>query len=178
MSVGILIRPFKPEDAQPAYQAVCESQPEIANWMADLHSELTLQDVKAYIAAQPEAQATRRAYNFAIVDQNAGSFCGGCGLTLLNWTHRHANVYYWVRASRQGQNIATNAALQLADYAFTELGLVRLEIVVAAQNRASVRVAEKTGARREGLLRNRIYLRGRLYDAWMFSLLPIDLNGR
>ena len=84
------------------------------------------------------------------------------------------NMSYWVRRSRARQGIATGAARLLARYAFEVLALNRMEIVVAVDNQASLRVAEKVGAVREGVLRHRIMLQRELHDAVMFSLLPSD----
>jgi len=36
--------------------------------------------------------------------------------------------------------------------------------------------AEKAGATREGILRNRLVVRDKVYDAVMFSLIPGDLT--
>jgi RimJ/RimL family protein N-acetyltransferase len=62
------------------------------------------------------------------------------------------------------------------------LDLIRIEIVVATGNAASIRVAEKLGAQQEGILRNRITVGNRTHDAVMFSLTPKDFglggNGR
>ena len=52
----------------------------------------------------------------------------------------------------------------------------RLEILAAVDNIASQRVAEKAGAIREGIMRNRLVIHGKLYDAVMFSLIPGDPN--
>jgi ribosomal-protein-serine acetyltransferase len=41
----------------------------------------------------------------------------------------------------------------------------------------SQRVAEKSGALREGVLRNRLLLHGKIHDAAMYSLTPEDLPG-
>jgi RimJ/RimL family protein N-acetyltransferase len=60
----------------------------------------------------------------------------------------------------------------LVDFGFATLGLIRIEIVVAVGNFGSQRAAEKAGAYREGLLRNRIVQRGEARDAYMFSLIP------
>ena len=60
----------------------------------------------------------------------------------------------------------------LADYGFKELKLNRIEILVAVDNLASQRVAAKAGAVREGILRNRLLLHGKIHDAVMFSLIP------
>jgi RimJ/RimL family protein N-acetyltransferase len=54
--------------------------------------------------------------------------------------------------------------------------LIRVEIVVAQGNEASVKVAEKIGAHREGILLNRMVVRREMCDAVMFSLLPADLG--
>jgi ribosomal-protein-serine acetyltransferase len=49
--------------------------------------------------------------------------------------------------------------------------LIRIEIFVVAGNIASQCVAEKVGALREGLLRNRLLIRGEPRDAYVFSLI-------
>ena len=59
---------------------------------------------------------------------------------------------------------------------FEDLGLVRIEIVVPTGNAASLRVAEKVGARREGVLRSRLLVGDTPEDGVMFSLVPGDLR--
>ena len=46
---------------------------------------------------------------------------------------------------------------------------------MAVENKASLRVAEKVGAYKEGILRNRIVLPDRIHDAVLFSIIPNDL---
>jgi RimJ/RimL family protein N-acetyltransferase len=53
---------------------------------------------------------------------------------------------------------------------------LRAEIVVAVGNAASLRAAEKSCATREGVLRNRITVGVKVYDAVMFSLVPQDFG--
>ena len=48
--------------------------------------------------------------------------------------------------------------------------------MAAIDNAPSRRVAEKAGAKVEGILRNRVTLNGRLHDAVMHSLVPGDLD--
>ena len=72
--------------------------------------------------------------------------------------------------------MASAAVRLLAQFGLGKLKLNRIEIMAAVGNKASQRVAEKVGARREGILRNRIVVRDRVYDAVMFSLIPGDLT--
>ena len=60
----------------------------------------------------------------------------------------------------------------MAAYGFEKLGLTRLEIVAAEQNARSRKVAEKAGARFEGILHNRLVIRGVAIPAAMYSLIP------
>ena len=87
-------------------------------------------------------------------------------------TDKVVNLGYWVRSSRVKHGIATAAALLLADFGFKELKLNRIEILAAVENHASQRVAAKAGAMREGILRNRLLLHGKIHDAVIFSLIP------
>lgn len=72
--------------------------------------------------------------------------------------------------------MATTATLLLARFGFSEFELNRIEFVVATGNKASQRVADKVGATREGVLRNRLVVRDKVYDAVIFSLIPQDLS--
>jgi RimJ/RimL family protein N-acetyltransferase len=174
---NVQIRPFQPADAAEVYQAMRESQPQVSQWLLDLHEATTLETVQAYIARQPDQVSRRLAYNFVIVDGDDQTVLGGCGLNQINWQHGIANLYYWVRSSKAGRGVASAASLQAARYGIQTLNLQRIEVIVAAGNLASLRVAEKIGARREGLLRNRIYSHGEWYDAFMYSLIAEDLDG-
>jgi ribosomal-protein-serine acetyltransferase len=78
-------------------------------------------------------------------------------------------VGYWVRSSATPQGVATAALQRLVQWAFQHTALMRLEVVVSTQNAASLRVAEKAGAVREGVLRKRLLLHGVWHDAVLFS---------
>jgi ribosomal-protein-serine acetyltransferase len=101
---------------------------------------------------------------------------GGVGLNFINRVHQVGNLGYWVRTSAAGQGIATSAARGMARYGFEEVGLHRIEILAAVPNIASQRVAEKAGAVREAVLRNRLLIGGKSQDAVMFSLIPEDIS--
>ena len=178
LTSNVYIRRFHLSDAVPVFQAIQESLAEVSQWLPELNASLTLEEVQSYIESQPSLRAERKAYNFAIVYTYDASILGGCGLTRVNWRHLLANLYYWVRSSRTGGGIASAAAAQLAQFGFETLELHRIEIVVATRNPASIRVAEKVGAKREGMLRNRIAVNDTVHDAFMYSLIPSDLEGK
>jgi Acetyltransferases, including N-acetylases of ribosomal proteins len=70
--------------------------------------------------------------------------------------------------------IASTAARLASSYAFADLGLVRIEIVVLPGNAGSRRVAEKIGARFESIARSRLQFKGETRDAAVYSLVRDD----
>jgi RimJ/RimL family protein N-acetyltransferase/8-oxo-dGTP pyrophosphatase MutT (NUDIX family) len=72
------------------------------------------------------------------------------------------------------QGYATRAVRLLCTYAFTDLGLARLEAYVDVGNTASLRVAYGCGLRREGVLRGRETLLGERRDEVVHGRLATD----
>jgi RimJ/RimL family protein N-acetyltransferase len=123
-----------------------------------------------WVRSRAPLAAEGREYTFAIVGTD-GRFLGGCGLNQINRIHKFGNLGYWVRTSATRRGVATEAVRQVAEFAFSDTDLVRLEIVCAVRNDASQRVAIRAGAVREGVLRHRLLLHGQPVDAVMYSLL-------
>ena len=91
------------------------------------------------------------------------------GSNQVNRLHRFGNLGYWVRTSATGRGVAREAIRQLANFAFQNTELVRLEVVCAVGNIRSQRDAGGAGALREGVLRRRLMLHGKPVDAVMYS---------
>jgi RimJ/RimL family protein N-acetyltransferase len=92
----------------------------------------------------------------------------------INRENRLANLGYWVRSSQTRRGIATRATRLLADWAFQNTELHRLEILVAVRNHPSLRVAAKAGAVWEGVLPARLRLGDEMHDAVLFSIVRPD----
>jgi len=172
---AIHLRPLERGDAEALLEAVRESMVELAAWMAWAHRGYGAADARVYLDSRAAAWRRGEEYAFGIVDAATGMFLGCAGLNQPNRAHRLMNLGYWVRTRAARRGVATAATLRLAAWGFEALGLCRVEIVVDPDNLASQRVAEKAGARREGILRRRIVAPGGQRDAVMFSLIPEDL---
>ncbi len=145
--------------------------------MSWCHSDYTLSEAAEWIAAQPAARSAGSAFEFLICSDD-GLLLGCCGLNQINRNYRIANLGYWVRSSQTGRGIATEAARHAVAWAFANTDLQRLEIVTAVGNSASQRVAAKTGAKREGILRARLFIHGVFHDAVMHSIIRPETEGK
>jgi ribosomal-protein-serine acetyltransferase len=164
------IRPYAAGDAQSVLEAVHESAAQLRPWMPWAHAGYSIADSQTWANAATAWFADRKAYEFKIVTRD-GRYLGGCGLNQLDVVNRRANLGYWVRSSATRRGVASRAVALLREWAIEHTDLHRLEILVAAGNAASLGVAARCGATREGTLRDRLLLNGVHHDAVMFSLL-------
>ncbi len=167
-AANVRIRPYRLDDAPDLFEAVRESMSELRPWMPWCHPGYAITESQAWLEAQVTAFEAGTTFEFAIVSAD-GLYLGGCGLNRINKINPWANLGYWVRTSAAGRGVATAAANLLREWAFANTELIRLEILAAAGNVGSQRVAEKAGATREGLLRRRLVLYGVSHDAAVFS---------
>jgi ribosomal-protein-alanine N-acetyltransferase len=99
---------------------------------------------------------------------------GYVGLWLGDRAHGRASFGYWVVPGARGRGIATAAVRLASPWAFTTLGVARLEILVEPWNTGSIRVAEQAGFQREGLLRSYEEFKGRRTDLIMHARIIDD----
>ena len=81
-----------------------------------------------------------------------GAFAGEINLNnVVRGAFQSATIGYWIDRSRAGHSYMSEAVAVIAQYAFEELHLHRLEICIIPRNTRSRRVMEKLGIREEGL---------------------------
>lgn len=78
-------------------------------------------------------------------------------------------IGYWMGARHAGQGLMAEALEALVRHAFGELGLHRLEAACIPGNNRSMRVLEKAGFEREGLLRSYLRIAGSWRDHILYA---------
>jgi RimJ/RimL family protein N-acetyltransferase len=169
----IRIRAYEPGIESSVLEAAHESVREVGPVMRTWQGGATYEKAARHVAESIQAWHTGTWYDFAITRVGSAAFLGRVGLDRIT-TSRTANIGYWVRTGQTGQGIATAAVRLVASFAFEDLGLRRLELLIALENPASRRVAEKVGATFEGILPAGPRDKGELQnDSYCFSLLTV-----
>jgi ribosomal-protein-serine acetyltransferase len=145
---SVKIRCYHSADIALLFEGVRESVAEVSPWLAWCHPGYSIEESTEWVSHCDKSWNEGTEFNFAIFDLKAGNFLGGVGLNQINRLHQFANLGYWVRSTCTGQGVATAGVLLAARFGFEELSLARIEIVIAVENKASQRVAEKAGASR------------------------------
>jgi RimJ/RimL family protein N-acetyltransferase len=173
----IVVRAYRPDDITAVYEAARESIPELSRWMPWCHANYAIEETRSFILSRPEGWERDAEYGFGAFRRD-GRFLGGVGMNFINRVHQVANLGYWVRSSETGRGVAARAARLVARFGIEELKFQRLEILAATGNLPSQRVAEKAGALKEAVLRQRLRLHGEPVDAVLYSLVAEDFSKR
>jgi len=159
------IRSFHPDDA-PALAKYANNR-NVSRNLWDKHPyPYRLADAEEWIqyAMQQEPETI-----FAIASSTEVIGCIGM-LPQSDVARLSAEVGYWLGEPFWGQGITTAALQALTEYAFTELGMVRLYATVMEWNPASARVLEKAGYEYEGRLRKSAVKDGQIIDQWLYAM--------
>ncbi|NIP14843.1 MAG: GNAT family N-acetyltransferase [Pseudomonadales bacterium] len=124
---------------------------------------------EAWIAGLKAPSAGGTGATFAITLKANGELVGTISLMSIEAGHQ-AELGYWIGVPYWGQGFCTEAGQAVVDYAFTELGLVRLHASHFSRNPASGRVLEKLGFRHEGTRRGHVRKWGKLEDLEIYGL--------
>jgi [ribosomal protein S5]-alanine N-acetyltransferase len=100
---------------------------------------------------------------------------GGIGLIPLADVHvRTAHIGYWLGEPYWGRGIMTDAVRAVSGHALGQPGFLRLEAPVFAWNPASMRVLEKCGFEREGVMKKSVFKDGELIDSLLYARVARD----
>jgi RimJ/RimL family protein N-acetyltransferase len=112
---------------------------------------------------------------FAAFDGDGdGAFAGVALAFGIDRDEGEAELGYMVAPAARGRGVATAMLRALTDWAFAETGVQRIRLVVDVENPASLRVAERAGYVREGVMRSVHFKNGRRIDAVLLSRLATD----
>ncbi len=167
-----MIRPLRAEDAPALYAAVQDSVESLSYWFPWCSPGYSLAEAQARVARCTVTWKRGTEYGFGIFDAGGGMLLGMVGLSDLHDVRRSANLGYWVGERHRGRGVARRAASMAAAFAFEELGLLRLGLVMLPHNAASRRVAERLGAVFEEEIDGRLVFQGKPVAALVYSLAP------
>ena len=163
------IRPWRKTDADSLVQHANNAN--VAKWLRDRFPHpYTARDAKAFLK---HAVAANDPTDLAIeVD---GAAVGAIGIVPGRDVERYsAEIGYWLGEAYWGRGIVTEALGLMTNHAFGELKFLRLFALPFADNPGSVRVLEKAGYVREGLLRASSVKFGAPKDQFMYARVNPD----
>ena len=120
----------------------------------------------------------RRGYpsSWAVVHRGTDRVIGTIGFVWYSHENHSAEIGYSLSRKYWNRGYATQAVRAVISRAFSDLPLNRIEAQHDLRNPASGKVLEKSGFRKEGILRSRIVNKGEYIDVALYAILKEDMN--
>jgi RimJ/RimL family protein N-acetyltransferase len=170
----LVLRRFRPADAETL--AGYRSDPDVAryqSWEAPYPLRKAQYAIETMAAADPEQPGW---FQYAVELTAERALVGDVGVNLHD-NRMQAEIGYTLAPGWQGHGYATEAVQAVLEHLFRVRGLHRVSAECDARNSASVRVLERTGFQREGLLRQHTWIKGEWTDDLLYGLLEADFFG-
>jgi [ribosomal protein S5]-alanine N-acetyltransferase len=140
----------------------------------DIRSLVDRSDAREVIDWAEALRTSGGGLRWAIRDR-AGAFLGTCGFHLMTFERgRRAEVGYDLGPDHWGRGVIDEVLPAALAFGYGVLGLRRIEAMVTPGNDHSCAVLERHGFRREGLLRDYAYWKGRFWDQILYARLDHD----
>jgi [ribosomal protein S5]-alanine N-acetyltransferase len=127
----------------------------------------SIEDQKIFLRANSEKRKKNIEYNYAILLN--GKLIGAVGLKIQQTRKFIGEIGYFVDEEHWGKGIATKAVKLIEKIGFGKLKLKRITIVMLTVNKGSMKVAEKAGYKREGILKKGLSNFGKHKDAYLYA---------
>lgn len=113
---------------------------------------------------------------FAVIHLESGRVAGATRYLNIAPEHRGLEIGgTWYGAEFQRTAVNTECKYLLLEYAFEQLGCIRVQLKTDSRNVRSQRAIERIGAKRDGVLRNHMILPdGGYRDSVFYSILDVE----
>jgi ribosomal-protein-alanine N-acetyltransferase len=179
----LVLRPPRSSDVGRVRRALRENETHLRPWSAaPAHGEdpASLTSVSNTILRERSEWKAGQTFALLVLTREDEDLV--VGRIALGGVHRGAfqNAYlgYWIDARYQGRGLMTEAVGAATAFAFSRANLHRVQAAVTPGNRASQRVLEKAGYRKEGLAERYLCIAGRWDDHLLYAITVEEWSSR
>ncbi|MGW1493495.1 GNAT family N-acetyltransferase [Streptomyces sp. NPDC002402] len=166
---GAQLRPLEPWRAEEFLAHIDRGREFIGQYIGLAAAATDIGSARAFLQSYAEKQAADGGRIYGIwLD---GTLVGGVLFRVFDTALEYCEVGCWLEPTGAGRGLVTRAVRVLIDWAVLERGMHRVEWMAAAANTASLKVAQRLGMTRDGVLREAYPYRGVRHDMEVWSVL-------
>jgi N-acetyltransferase len=170
----VTLRPMARRDGP----AIVEAASDGKLWELFYTSVPSAEDIDAYLTAVEAETSFGRAMPFVVIDNASQKLIGATRYLRMNQDALRLEIGATFYAkSVQRSPINSEAKLLLLTHAFEVMGCQCVQLRTDHFNFASQKAIERLGAKRDGVLRNHAFLKGRMRDLVVYSIIANEWNG-
>jgi len=168
----LILREFKPADIERVHAYA--SREEVTRYLIWGPNSLSQSAEALSGFLEDSRQLPRQSHDLAIVLKSHNLLIGGVGLRISDAESTTGDIGYVLHPDFWGHGYAEEAARALIYAGFRSLGLRRIIGQCDQRNKASARVMERLGMRREGAFRASRLIQDEWCDEYLYAILEQD----
>lgn len=155
--------------AEGLFYAVDHNREHLSEFLSWVDNMQSVNDFRNYIKSCELLHLEGEEVSFVIIlDEQV---IGRIGLHHLNLQNKNAAIGYWLSKNAEGKGIITKSCKEILTYGFQDLGLRRIEIKAAVENKRSQAIPENLNFVKEGILRQAEWVNNKFLDIFLYSKL-------
>lgn len=149
------------------------SDPEVAKYL-NINPFMKIKQAYSMIQLLNNLYKKREGIRWAITIKKDKTVIGTCGYN--NWIKRSSRgeIGYELGRNYWGNGYASEAVGEILKYGFIKMNLNRVEAFTVPEATSSIKLLQKLGFKKEGLLREYGFWNGQYWDENIYSLLKRD----
>ena len=168
----IILRSWLTDDADELFLAVNNSRQHLGPWLNWVQHTTKMEHSLQFIKYSQQALDNQESLALGIFFD--GKVIGGIGMHQWNHSVKKAQIGYWISKEFEGKGIITNTLKVFIRFLFEKTGLNKIEIHFSPANKRSAKVAEKLGAKVEGIIRQSAVRNGITEDVVITGILKSE----
>jgi ribosomal-protein-serine acetyltransferase len=169
---SLILRLQREEDAEELSLRVDQNREHLRRWLPWLDGAKVTSDQLKFIQRCSEGAAAGTAFHYSLL--SGGEIIGMVSFSKIEKLNRCATMGYWLAEPQTGRGLRTAAVKALIDEGFQQLELNRIQARVATDNHRSQAVCDRSGLKKEGVLRQAEWLYDHFLDMTMNSVLKAE----
>ena len=163
----VILREIKESDAQDYFEYMSNNAMEgfLTKENRPSSVEKALEEVKYWGSLFPQ----KRSIYWAIALKESNKMIGTAGFNLISFPNSRAEISYDLSPEYWGKGIMLKSINGILKFADVALELVLVQATVITDNERSLNVLERTGFKKEGLLKKYEVVEGEHKDYYMYS---------
>ena len=139
-----IINPLIESDASQLHQFIIDNSERLKKYFpVTLSSNITLEKTLEYIAIKNKELVEKTNFTFAIRNENSHQIVGLIILKKIDWDKNQGEFAYCMDLEFEGKGLTSLAVKEMVKFAFEELKLETIQIIVHKDNIGSTKVAQK-----------------------------------
>jgi ribosomal-protein-alanine N-acetyltransferase len=163
-----ILREIRSSDGQAFFNYVHNK--EVVRYTSDEELPADVSKAEAELEYWSNLYRTGSSVYWGAADKKNDVLIGTCGFNYWNKQHDRIEISYDLDYNYWGRGIATRMVSSVTNFALSDnMGAQRVQATVVTDNERSIKLLERCGYKREGLLAKYTILHGKVQDSYMYA---------